>query len=376
MSEERYLLTPGPLTTSATTRAAMQRRDWGSRDGDFIALTRRVRDRLCRLAGAERTHACVLLQGSGTFAVEATIQTFLPRDGGSLLVLVNGAYGRRMVEIAQRLGRTVSVLESAEERPVDPAEVAARLDREPEVTHVALVHCETTSGVLNPLAPIADEVARRGKCLLLDAMSSFGALPIDATAAPFDVLMASSNKCLEGVPGIGIVIAATEVLAASRGNASSLSLDLHDQWQGFERTGQWRFTPPTHVLAALDAALDQHEAEGGVATRSARYVANCRALVAGMRRLGFAPVVAEADQAPIIVTFDRPPGLDFEAFYDRLAERGFVIYPGKVMRRDTFRIGCIGAIDETVIANALAAIEETLREMRVDPRAVLPLAGE
>ena len=238
------------------------------------------------------------------------------------------------------------------------------------------MHCETTSGVLNPLAPIADEVARRGKRLLLDAMSSFGALPIDATAAPFDVLMASSNKCLEGAPGIGIVIAATEALAASRGNASSLSLDLHDQWQGFERSGQWRFTPPTHVLAALDAALDQHEAEGGVAARGARYAANCRALVAGMRRLGFAPVVAEADQAPIIVTFDRPPGLDFEAFYDRLADRGFVIYPGKVMRRDTFRIGCIGAIDETVIAKALAAIEETLREMHVDPRAVLPLAGE
>ncbi len=377
MNAERYLLTPGPLTTSAATRAAMQRRDWGSRDGDFIALTRRVRERLCRLAGAERTHACVLLQGSGTFAVEAAVQTLLPRDG-TLLVVINGAYGRRMAEIARRLGRRVSVLDLSEERPVDPAEVAARLDREPDITHVGLIHCETTSGVLNPAAAVAAEVARRGKALLLDAISSFGAVPVDAASpsAPVTALIASANKCLEGAPGIGIVIAATEALAAAEGNASSLSLDLYDQWQGFERNGQWRFTPPTHVLAALDAALDQHEAEGGVAARGARYAGNCRALLAGMRRLGFSSILADEDQSPIIATFDRPPNLDFETFYDRLADRGFVIYPGKVTRRDTFRIGCIGAIDETVIAKALAAIEETLREMRVDPRATLRLAGE
>jgi 2-aminoethylphosphonate-pyruvate transaminase len=366
MTDGPYLLTPGPLTTSPETRAAMQRRDWGSRDGDFIMLTRRVRDRLCRLAGAERTHSCVLLQGSGTFAVEATIQTLLPREG-ALLVLVNGAYGRRMVEIARRLGRKVSVLDSSEERPVDPAEVAARLDREPDITHVALVHCETTSGVLNPLAPIAGEVAQRGKRLLLDAMSSFGALPIDAREVRFDALVAASGKCLEGVPGMGFVFLRKAILERCAGNSQSLAMDLHDQHQYMEKTGQWRFTPPTHVIAAFGAALDAHEAEGGVAGRGARYRRNCRALVEGMRALGFRPLLPDALQAPIIVTFAMPrhPAFRFAEFYDRLHARGFVIYPGKLMRAESFRIGCIGSIGEAEIRAAVDAVASVLGEMGV-----------
>jgi 2-aminoethylphosphonate-pyruvate transaminase len=356
-----YLLTPGPLTTSAATREAMLR-DWGSRDTDFIALTARVRGRLLSLAAAEQSHSCVMLQGSGTFGVEAAIQTLVPRDG-KLLILVNGAYGRRMVEMAQRLGRAHVAVEIAETECVTADTADAALACDPAITDVAVVHCETTSGILNPLSPIAEAVARHGKRLIIDAMSSFGAVPIDARAIPFTALVASSNKCLEGVPGIVFVLARTEHLAAARGNASSLSLDLHAQWQGFERDGQWRFTPPTQVLAALDAALDQHERDGGVAGRGARYRRNGAALIAGMRALGFVPLLDEARQGPTIVTFHRPPRLDFEEFYRRMYRRGFSLYPGKLAKLDTFRIGCIGAIDETVIEAAVKNIAAVVEEL-------------
>jgi 2-aminoethylphosphonate-pyruvate transaminase len=356
-----YLLTPGPLTTSDATRQAMAR-DWGSRDRDFIAMTARVRQRLCRLAGAEASHEAVLLQGSGTFAVEAALQSLVPRDG-KLLLLVNGAYGRRIVEMARRLGRAMAVIECDEDQPVDPGQAAALLDGDPRVTDVAVVHCETTSGILNPLDDVAAAVARRGRRLIVDAMSSFGAIPIDASRTRFAALIASSNKGLEGVPGIGFVIADRAVLAAASGNAVSLSLDLHAQWRGFESDGQWRFTPPTQVLAALDAALDQLDEEGGVAARGARYRRNCDTLVAGMRGLGFVPLLAPEVQAPIIVTFHRPPKLDFERFYALMHRRGFSLYPGKLARVDTFRIGCIGAIDAQVMADAVVAVEAVLAEM-------------
>jgi 2-aminoethylphosphonate-pyruvate transaminase len=360
---EPYLLTPGPLTTSQATREAMSR-DWGSREADFIALTAQVRHSLLALAGGEATHTCVLIQGSGTYAVEAAIQTLVPR-GAKLLVLVNGAYGRRMVEIARRLSRDTATLEWDEDKPVDPDAVAAALKQDPAISHAAIVHCETTSGILNPLEKIAQAVARAGRKLLIDAMSSFGALPVDLRQMPCVAMMASSNKCLEGVPGIGFVIAEKTALEAVAGNATSVSLDLYAQWRGFEQNGQWRFTPPTHVLAALSSALEQLAAEGGVKARGARYTGNCRALLAGMKRLGFTSVLDESVQAPIIATFHRPPKLDFDAFHAALKRRGYVIYPGKLTKMDTFRIGCIGAIDENVVAGAVAAVAEAVKDMEL-----------
>ena len=362
------LLTPGPLTTSAATRRAMLR-DWGSRNADFISLTARLRARLTELANAADDHACVPIQGSGTFAVEAMIGTLVPADG-KLLIPVNGAYGKRMEKICGVIGRPFRVIESPENRPVEPDAIDAALAADPSISHVAAIHCETTSGVLNPLARIAAVVAGRSRALLVDAMSTFGALAIDARECPFEALAASANKCIEGVPGVGFVLARREALAARAGNAPSLSLDLHDQWRGLEANGQWRFTPPTHVLAAFDAALDQLDAEGGPAGRLARYSDNCRRLVAGMRALGFETLLDDADQAPIIVTFMTPgdPNFDFTRFYDSLHARGYVIYPGKITEADTFRIGCIGAIGAAEIDGALAAIEATLDDMAVRDR--------
>lgn len=359
MTHSRLLLTPGPLTTSAQTRAALGR-DWGSRDGDFIALSEGVRRRLVEISGLADTHAAIPVQGSGTFAVESAVQTLVPRDG-RLLVLINGAYGHRIAEMARRLGRDCVLLEEPEDQAIAPDAVAARLAADPAITDVALVHCETTSGLLNPLADIAAVVQQAGRRLLVDAMSSFGAVPI--APVPCTALIGSSNKGLEGVPGLGFVIADIAHLLTCEGNAVSLSLDLFAQWRGFETTKQWRFTPPVQVVAALSAALDQLDAEGGIAARHARYSRNCAMLVQGMREYGFETYIDPALQAPVIVTFRIPAGgwFQFQPFYDFLHARGIVIYPGKLTREPSFRIGCIGAIGPDDMARALAEIGAYMR---------------
>ena len=369
MTEPRrdpWLLTPGPLTTSRTVKEAMLR-DWGSRDAEFIKLNARVRERLVELAGGEGTHVCVPLQGSGTFIVEAMLGTLVP-PSGKVAVLVNGAYGKRMVRICEYLRRACVALETAEDTPVSAVALDAALTADPAISHVVVVQCETTSGVLNPVEEIAAVTAGHGRRLLVDAMSAFGALPLDAARVPYDALVASSNKCLEGVPGVGFAIIRQTALEAARGgNAPSLSFDLHDQWVAMEKTGQWRFTPPTHVLAALDQALSEHAAEGGTAGRGARYANNCRVLVNGLRALGFETLLPDALQAPIIVTVRMPadPKFNFESFYDRLSRRGYVIYPGKLTVADSFRIGCIGRLGEAEMRGVLENIEQILAEMGV-----------
>ena len=360
-----WLLTPGPLTTSPEVKRAMLH-DYGSRDTHFIAVNQRVRERLLDIANGGDSHVCVPLQGSGTFVVEAMMGNFVPPDG-RVLVLINGAYGKRIARICEYYDRATAILETPEDTPVDLQALDAALAADQDITHVAVVHCETTSGILNPLEAVAETTARHGRRLLIDAMSAFGAIPLDARAVPFDAVVASSNKCLEGVPGMGFCIARREALEAAKGNSPSLSLDLHDQWMSMESNGQWRFTPPTHCIIAFDQALQEFEAEGGVAGRGARYAENCRILVEGMRALRFRTLLPDELQAPIIVTFHKPADtrFDFEAFYDRLRRQGYVIYPGKLTVADSFRIGCIGRMGREQIEGALAAIRETLEEMGV-----------
>jgi 2-aminoethylphosphonate-pyruvate transaminase len=357
-----WLFTPGPINTAEATKRAMLR-DFGSRDAEFTAITRRIRTRLLDIVEGEETHACVPLAGSGTFGVEAALGTLVPRDR-TLLVLANGVYGRRMVAMRQRMGRSVAVLETGETEPPDARDVARALSADPVISHVAIVHCETTSGILNPLEDVAAVVAEYERGLIVDAMSTFGILPLSAAEIPYDAVIASSNKCLEGVPGLAFVIARRTALEAAALNAPSLSLDLHDQWRFLESTGQWRFTPPTHVAAALDRALEDYLAEGGREGRLARYARNCAVLIEGMGALGFAPLVPAALQAPVIVTFPAPadPAFRFEEFYDRLRRRGFAIYPGKLTRAESFRIGCIGRLHEEQMEALVAAIGEVLQE--------------
>ncbi|MEP6884018.1 MAG: 2-aminoethylphosphonate--pyruvate transaminase [Gammaproteobacteria bacterium] len=359
------LLTPGPLTTSADTKSAMLL-DWGSWDGAFNEMTASVCRDLIGIVHAQDEHVCVPLQGSGTFAVEAALGTLVPR-GGKVLVPDNGSYCKRIVRILGYLGRDAVVLPHGEQDPTDPARIDAALAADPAITHVAQVHCETGTGILNPLPQIAAVVAGRGRGLIVDAMSSYAAIPIDARSIRFDALVAASGKCLEGVPGMGFVIARRAPLERASGNSASLAMDLLDQWQYMQKTGQWRFTPPTHVLAALRSAIDQYQAQGGLPARLARYTENCAALVSGMRALGFKTFLPDALQAPIIVTFHSPPDpkYDFAQFYRRVRDRGFLLYPGKLTAVDTFRVGCIGAIGAATLRHAVAAVAAALRDMGV-----------
>ena len=348
------LLTPGPLTTATATRQAMLR-DYGSRDDAFTQITAEVRRRLVTIAGGGPAHTAIPLQGSGTFCVEAMLGTFVPPDG-RVLVLVNGAYGRRIAALCERIGRSVAVLTQPEHEATDVDALAAALASDPAITHVAVVQCETTTGMLNPLADVARVTATAGRRLLVDAMSAFGAIPTEITALQADCVVASSNKCLEGPPGVGFAVAPKDALARTAANAHSVVLDLHAQWLGFEEKGQWRFTPPTHVMAAFAEALRAHEAEGGVAGRGARYRQNLATLCEGMGRLDFELFLPPELQAPIIVTFLQPAGFDFQAFYDGLNKEGYVIYPGKLTQRDTFRVGCIGQVFEDDIEAFVKAV--------------------
>ncbi|KTC18505.1 2-aminoethylphosphonate--pyruvate aminotransferase [Pseudomonas marginalis ICMP 9505] len=360
------LLTPGPLTTSARTRRAMMV-DWGSWDDRFNQLTASVCAQLLAIINGADSHQCIPLQGSGTFAVEAAIGTLVPRDG-KVLVLINGAYGKRLAKICEVLGRPFSPFETAEDQPASAADVDRLLHADPTITHVALIHCETSTGILNPLAHIADVVKQHGKRLIIDAMSSFGALPIDARQVPFDALIAASGKCLEGVPGAGFVFAEKHALAAAQGNCHSLALDLFDQHSYMARTGQWRFTPPTHVVAALHEALLQYHEEGGLPARHQRYALNCQALLDGMAELGLRSFLPAAIQAPIIVTFHAPqdPRYQFKAFYEGVKAKGFILYPGKLTTVETFRVGCIGHVDAADMHAAVTAIAHVLRAMGVN----------
>ncbi|MGN6581901.1 MAG: 2-aminoethylphosphonate--pyruvate transaminase [Bordetella sp.] len=362
------LLTPGPLTTSRTVKAAMVH-DWGSRDANFIEINRSVLARLVEIANGGKDWVTVPMQGSGTFAVEAMLTTFVPRSG-EVLLLINGAYGKRAKRILEIAGRKVVVHETAEDAPPDLAKVEEILKTTPSITHLFTVHCETTAGILNPIAKLGALAAKYGKSYLVDSMSAFGAIALDVRAMNIDAVAASSNKCIEGVPGLGFVICRRDALARTQGNATTLVLDLHDQAVNYEKTSQYRFTPPTHVIVAFHQALQEFDAEGGVAGRGGRYRNNCKVLLEGMRSLGFKPLLADELQAPIIVTFHMPddPRFVFQTFYDKLKACGFVIYPGKLTVADSFRVGCIGRIGEKEIRAAIAAIAGVLKEMGIDGR--------
>jgi 2-aminoethylphosphonate-pyruvate transaminase len=366
MTADPFLLTPGPLTTSMRTKQSMLR-DWGSWDADFNRITARVREALLAIVHGEGTHDCVPLQGSGTFSVEAAIGTLVPRDGGHVLVPQNGAYCQRIAKICKVLGRKLSTVEYAEDAQMRPEDIDRALAADPSITHVAVVHCETSTGILNPLHEIALVVQRHGKGLIIDAMSSFGAIEIDARKTPFQAVIAASGKCLEGPPGMGFVIAQRAALERTAGNAHSLAMDLHDQWVYMNKTTQWRFTPPTHVVAAFDSAIAQYVEEGGLAARGGRYARNCRELVEGMAELGLKSFLPASIQAPIIVTFHAPGSTryDFKTFYNAVKAKGYILYPGKLTTVETFRVGCMGQLGERGMRGAVEAVREVLDEMGI-----------
>lgn len=362
-SQAPYLLTPGPLTTSASVKQAMLK-DWGSWDSEFNAMTAEICQQLLAVAGAERTHVCVPVQGSGTFAVEAVLGTLIAPESYTL-VLMNGAYGQRVGEILEYLQRPYLALDKGDYEPPRGVEVAKILALHPDIEQVVLIHCETSSGILNPLEEIAAVCAEAGVRLILDSMSAFGAVPVNMAELPCAALISSANKCFEGVPGFAFALIERQWLEGTQGRCHSLSLDLYEQWRHMEQSGKWRYTPPTHVIAAFLQALKEHQAEGGVQGRLARYTANRDRLVAGMRAMGFQTLLADEWLSPIITTFLSPQNtaFDFAQFYAEIKHQGFVIYPGKLTVADSFRIGCIGQLFDEQIDAVLQAVSHACSQM-------------
>ncbi len=331
-----------------------------------MAVRARGRKRLLAINTGQDSQVVVPLLGCGTFSVEAAVATIVPREG-HVLVLDNGAYCKRAAKLTNLMGRRCTVVDFGDHEQVSPAVLDEKLKADPSITHVIVIHCETGAGVLNPLQALADVCAAHGKGLIVDAMSSFAAIEIDARKLKFDALIAASGKCLEGVPGMGFVFIRKAILDGCAGQSQSLAMDLHDQYTYMEKTGQWRFTPPTHVVVALAEAIAQFEAEGGQPARLARYTANYRALIDGMGRLGFMPFLDPSIQAPIIVTFHAPGDAryEFKAFYNAARAHGFILYPGKLTQVETFRVGCIGAIGPDEINQAVHAVELALQDLGI-----------
>lgn len=354
------LLTPGPLTTSQTVREAMLK-DWCTWDDDYnVHVVQSIRQQLVKLATSHDGYTSVLMQGSGTASVEGAIGNFV-RAEDKLLVIDNGAYGARIAQICEYLNISHYVLSYHESETPNCDEIKAILQQDKRISHVAMVHCETTTGILNPIESVVRVSKEFNKVFILDAMSSFGGIPMDIGELDIDVMISSANKCIQGVPGFGFILAKTELMQSSKGIARSLSLDLYEQWLAMEQgNGKWRFTSPTHVVRAFHQALQELQAEGGIAARHQRFSNNQKTLVAGMRKLGFTTLLEDEIHSPIITSFLSPSDekYDFKSFYDALKAKGFVIYPGKVSDADCFRVGNIGEIYADDIVSLLEAIGE------------------
>lgn len=357
------LLTPGPLTTTDTVKKEMMF-DHCTWDDDYKKITQSIRSQLLELAHvSEEEYTVVLMQGSGTFGVESVITSVIGVND-RLFIAANGAYGERMGDIAKHARITYDIYNQEYDKVPDAAKIKKILQENPEITHVSMVHSETTSGILNDIESVARVVKEAGKTLIIDAMSSFGGVDIDVKGLGIDFLVSSANKCIQGVPGFSFIIADRKKLMESKGKARSLSLDLHDQWETMEKDGKWRFTSPTHVVLAFAKALEEMREEGGIEARSRRYAENNRLLIERMKEMGMEPYITDQHQGPIITTFFYPGHSDFsfQEMYDYIKARGYAIYPGKVTEADTFRIGNIGEIYKEDINKLCDIIREFLKE--------------
>lgn len=362
---DSYLLTPGPVTVAMEVKRQMLT-DRSANSRVMIDMIAWIRSYLLEICNGTAKYECVPLQGSATYAVEAVFQTLVPR-GSSVLIIDNGAYGTRMANIAEALGLRVTRLSFGLTPLPSAADIEAALRRDPAIEYVSLCHVETSTGAQNPIEDIAAVAHAHGKKVIIDAVASFGGLPIDVEVLRPEAVILSPNKCLEAVPGMGIVIARRDLLEASKGRSPSPCLDLHDQWDFLQKNGFFRWTPPTHVLAALAESLRAHKAEGGIAPRHARYRGHWTRLVAAMRARGFSTLLPDADNAPIVTSFHvlDDPRFSFQSLFDALEKRGVIIFPGNFPAVGTFRIGVMGDLRTADIDYIIASIDAALAEMGV-----------
>ena len=355
------LLTPGPLTTTDTVKKEMLF-DHCTWDDDYKKITQEIRGKLLKLAHvSDETYTCVLMQGSGTFGVESVITSSVGKDD-CLLVAANGAYGERMVDIAEHAGIKHYVYSEPYDTMPSPAKVKAMIEAHPEITHVSMIHSETTSGILNDIASVAKVVKAAGRTFIVDAMSSFAGVDIPVEELGIDFIISSANKCIQGVPGFSFIICRREALNKCEGQARSLALDLYDQWKTMDKDGKWRFTSPTHVVLAFAQALREMEKEGGIPARHERYASNNKLLCELLTDMGIRTFIGSENQGPIITTFFYPEhsNFSFDEMYQYIKERGYAIYPGKLVDADTFRIGNIGEIYGEDIRKLCSIIREFL----------------
>jgi len=367
-SKDKLLFTPGPLTTSPSVKQAAQR-DLGSRDSYFMNVIKEVQSKLLKIAGLKKEDGfeAILMQGAGTFGLEAVVSSAVPKNG-KILVVINGAYGERLNKIANIHNIETIQLRFAENEIPKIDEIKKALEENPDITHVSIVHCETTTGILNEIEEIGKLVNSLGKTYIVDAMSSFGAIPIDFEAAKIDYLITSSNKCIEGIPGFSVIIAKKEALDKCQNNSRTMVLDIYSQWEAIEKSGQFRFTPPIQSILAFNQALDELIKEDGVQGRGNRYKTNFETIAKAMREMGFEEYLAPEVQSYIISSYLYPThhNFDFELFYTKLNARGCVIYPGKLSQADCFRIGSVGRLYYGDFENLAQAIKEVLAEMNVE----------
>jgi 2-aminoethylphosphonate-pyruvate transaminase len=361
---ERIILTPGPVTTSVPTKQAMLR-DFTPNEPDLLALTAEFRQTLVELVNGQGAYVTVPIQGTGNTANEATLGTLVPRDR-KLLIVNNGFYGERLKQIAGAIGVPYTALDLPITEPVGAGQLEAALAADPGISHLVVCHVDTGTGLLNPIEPIAALCRQRGVGLIIDAIASFGGLPLDAGSLAPEAIVLSPNKWLEGLPGIGLVLVRRVALEAAAGRCHSFCLDLHRQWRSFEEAGVWRFTPPGQAIAALVAALRQYASEGRAA-RLQRVRGNWRCLVDGLRAQGFATVLPDEVASPVIATFHQPadPNYDRQRFFEAMWRQGFVIFRGSLTPFPSFRIGCMGAFDQKVMAEVVRAVRRAMTEMGV-----------
>jgi len=373
MRHPQYLLTPGPLTTSREVKEAMLF-DKSPNSPAMVEMVKGIRDYIVELAGGAESYACVPIQGSATYAIEATFHTLADRETSHVLIVENGFYGMRLYEVISAIGFKVTRLQLPMVPPVSAEDITRALDADPSITHVALCHCDTGTGILNPLEPVAAVCRERGVKLMVDAIASFGGFEIDAEALGVEAVMISPNKCFESVPGIAFVLARRDSLEAAKGRSPSYVLDLHSQYMFMEEKGWFRTTYPTHVVLALGTAIERHKKEGGIASRQARYRANWKRLVDGLRQRGFATFMPDEYASPIIATFHDPddPNYDFPTFYEAMERRGFVIFPGRLTSANTFRIGTMGDLTDGDVSLIIDAVVDSMAELGVTNTAPNP----
>ncbi len=361
-----YLLTPGPSTTSLSVKLSMMA-DWPVQDIEFRDMVREIREDLARLAGCDDSFECVPMQGPGQFVIEAALGALAPTGIAKTLVISNGTYGDRAAHVLEKLKRPYIKISKGEDAAVTSEEIRPLLDADRNITHVWMTQCDRTTGITNPVSDIAKVVKSKSRVFMVDAIASFGALPLNMTQELVDVVVSSASDSLEGVPGVSFVLLKRDLLVASAGKSHSVALDLHAQWAELQQTGDFRFTPPTHAIVALREALRELHAEGGITARYDRYRRTADALVDGMRRMGFAPLLTADRAGPILQTFlyPRDPAFDFDEFTRLLRGRGFSIAPGVLQKLKTFRIGTIGKLDSRVIERALSSIEDALKELGI-----------